>query len=99
MQLVTLTSGAMTNRIDRLENLGLVSREADLKDRRGVLIRLTPVGLKLVDEAIAVRLEDARRNLAALSKSEAEELSGLLRKLLLALENGQPSRARFTAAR
>ncbi|MCC6269851.1 MAG: MarR family transcriptional regulator [Microbacteriaceae bacterium] len=84
MQLVTLTSGAMTNRIDRLEVAGLVVREADPCDRRGVQIALTREGKKLVDEAIAVRLDDARRNIAVLSRAEQRTLAALLRRVLIA---------------
>jgi DNA-binding MarR family transcriptional regulator len=47
-----LSSGAMTNRIDRAEKAGLVKRIADPNDRRGTLIRLTPKGLTLADQAI-----------------------------------------------
>jgi DNA-binding MarR family transcriptional regulator len=94
MQLVTLTSGAMTNRIDRLEELGMVTREPDPKDRRGVLIRLTPKGQRLVDEVVAVRLEDARRNLAGFSRAEQKDLAGFLRKLMLTVQDGHPARNR-----
>lgn len=87
MELVTLSSGAMTNRIDRLEALGLVRRDPDPKDRRGVLISLTPEGLRLVDEAITVRLDEARERLGVYSDGEAELLAGLLRKLLVSLES------------
>lgn len=99
MQLVTLTSGAMTNRIDRLEEMGLVVREPDPNDRRGVLIRLTPEGQKLVDAVIAVRLEDARRNLAVFSKTEEKAVAGFLRKLLTALQDGQSGRTRLSSPR
>lgn len=99
MQLVTLTSGAMTNRIDRLEELGLVARERDPDDRRGVLIGLTAEGRKLVDAAIPVRLEDARRNLAAFSKTEQKELCGLLRTLMISLQDGLPARPRANGSR
>ncbi|MCG3129104.1 MAG: hypothetical protein CHACPFDD_04013 [Phycisphaerae bacterium] len=97
MQLVTLTSGAMTNRIDRLENLRLVVREADPEDRRGVQIALTREGRKLVDEAIAVRLDDARRNICGFSASEEKSLAGLLRRLLLATTRTAGQNARHTA--
>jgi DNA-binding MarR family transcriptional regulator len=83
MQLVTLTSGAMTNRIDRLEELGLVTRENDPDDRRGTLIALTRAGRKVVDEAIGARLADARSNLTALSDAERKTLGSLLRRLLI----------------
>lgn len=94
MQLVTLTSGAMTNRIDRLEGAGLVQRREDPGDRRGVLIALTPEGRRLVDQAIAVRLEDARDSLSGLSVSEQRTLAGLLRKMLLAQSGPAPSPAK-----
>jgi DNA-binding MarR family transcriptional regulator len=86
MGFVTLSSGAMTNRIDRLEEMGLVRREADPDDRRGVLITLTPEGRKLVDQAIVVRLEDAGRNLAPYTKSDEKEVAGLLRRLLVTFQ-------------
>jgi DNA-binding MarR family transcriptional regulator len=84
-QLVTLSAGAMTNRIDRLEQMGLVKREDDPKDRRGLRVSLTRKGRRLVDEAIVARLEDARRCTARLTVGEARLLAGLLRKLLSAV--------------
>jgi DNA-binding MarR family transcriptional regulator len=84
MRSVTLTSGAMTNRIDRLEELGLVARENDPDDRRGTLIALTRQGRKVVDTAIEARLVDARANVAELSSAEQKTLAALLRRLLVA---------------
>lgn len=84
LKLSTLTSGAMTNRIDRLEQLGFVRRESDPSDRRGVLIALTAEGRRLVDEAAADRLADARRNIACFSREESKALADLLRRLKLA---------------
>src|SRR3954468_10093130 len=49
---VILSSGAMTNRLDRLESLGLVERQPDPVDRRGRLVVLTDRGLQLVDNAV-----------------------------------------------
>ncbi len=94
MHLVTLTSGAMTNRIDRLEALGLVVREADPNDRRGLLITLTPKGRKLADEAIAARLVESAANVSnALTARESDTLAGLLRKLLISnLTDARPAR-------
>ncbi len=83
IQFVTLTSGAMTNRIDRLEDLGLVTREADPADRRGVLIALSEAGRSMVDDAIAARLDDARRSLSELQETDVAALAALLRKLLV----------------
>lgn len=80
-----LTSGAMTNRIDRLEEGGLVARRADPDDRRGTLVRLTPKGKTLVDNATTKHVANEERLLSALTVREQQQLSELLRKLLIAL--------------
>jgi DNA-binding MarR family transcriptional regulator len=80
-----LTSGAMTNRIDRLEEAGLVSRRPDLKDRRGTLVRLTPKGKVLIDAATTKHVANEERLLSGLSAREQLQLAELLRKLLLSL--------------
>jgi len=80
---VILSSGAMTNRLDRLEALGLVERQPDPNDRRGRLVALTERGLELVDKAVVDHLENEERLLGALDAGEREQLAGLLRKLLL----------------
>lgn len=79
-----LTSGAMTNRIDRLEERGLVERVADPSDRRGILVHLTARGLELVDEAVVARFDSAEQLVSRLNASERDQLADLLRKLLLA---------------
>ena len=81
-----LSSGAMTNRIDRLEKRGFVQREADEHDRRSVIVVLTPDGRKAIDEAIAFRLEAARESLEALTANQRKELARLLRQVVLAEE-------------
>lgn len=78
-----LSSGAMTNRIDRLEGRGLVRREADPDDRRGVLICLTGAGRKLIDRAISYRLDAARPLLGSLGPDERRQLADLLRRVVL----------------
>src|SRR5207244_5315794 len=80
---VILSSGAMTNRLDRLEAMGLVERQPDPSDRRGRLVALTDRGLELVDEAVIDHLENEERLLRALDDRERKQLAGLLRKLLL----------------
>jgi len=80
-----LTSGAMTNRIDRLEDAGLVSRRPDPQDRRGTLVRLTAKGKALIDAATTEHVANEERLLAALSAREQLQLGELLRKLLLSL--------------
>ena len=80
---VILSSGAMTNRLDRLEALDLVERQPDPNDRRGRLVALTDRGRELVDKAVVDHLENEERLLGALDAGEREQLAGLLRKLLL----------------
>ena len=79
-----LTSGAMTNRIDRLEERGLVERVPNHHDRRAILVRLTPQGLELIDEAVIARLEGADKFASRLSEQDRDQLAHLLRKLLVA---------------
>ncbi len=78
-----LSSGAMTNRIDRLEERGLVRRASDPDDRRSVLVYLTAAGRRAIDEALAVRLEAARAHLTRLGVRERRQLAELLRKIVL----------------
>lgn len=78
------SSGAVTNRIDRLEADGLVRRLQDPDDRRRVLVRLTPRGRELVDRVTAARFEAAQAALAGLAAKDRRRLDALLRNLLLA---------------
>src|SRR5258705_3149660 len=101
---VILSSGAMTNRLDGLEGMGLVERLPDPTDRRGRLVGLTDKGRELVDSAVADHLENEERLLGALDAEEREQLAGLLRKLLLsepfrALDPATEEAARPRAAR
>ena len=79
-----LSAGAMTNRIDRLEDKGLVQREPDPADARTVRVKLTPAGRALVDEAVEARLKVADQQVAKLSQEERRILSVGLRKLISA---------------
>ena len=85
-----LTSGAMTNRINRVEALGLVERRPDSNDGRGVIVRLTPAGRALADQAIAVHFSQSANVLGTLNTREREQLNQLLAKLLDSLENAPP---------
>jgi DNA-binding MarR family transcriptional regulator len=80
-----LTSSGTTKRLDRLERAGLITRTPDPRDRRGVLITLTPAGLELIDNVTDAHLANEHRLLAALSESDRRRLAGLLRKLQLGL--------------
>ena len=78
-----VTSGTMTNRVDRLAGRGLVERHPDPSDRRGVLVRLTPAGKDAVDGAFAALLDAERALLVGLSEGDRSTLAGLLRQLLV----------------
>ena len=76
-----VTSGTMTNRVDRLAERGLVERGDDPNDRRGVLVSLTPQGRRTVDAALEELLERERSILASLPAQEAARLADTLRVL------------------
>lgn len=78
-----ISSGAMTNRIDRLEEQGLVARGPDAHDRRSISVALTPKGKKTIDEAVREHTEREHELLGRLSSQEQKQLAGLLRTLLL----------------
>lgn len=82
-----VTSGTMTNRIDRLTDRGLVRRLPDPADRRGVLVRLTPAGRSVVDAALAGLLTQERALLAALPAADRHALARLLRQLITPFDN------------
>jgi DNA-binding MarR family transcriptional regulator len=77
-----VTSGTMTNRIDRLAAEGLVRREPDPRDKRGVLVTLTGQGQERVDAALAGLLRRERALLAGLDDAERRHLADLMRILL-----------------
>ncbi|WP_182113246.1 MULTISPECIES: MarR family winged helix-turn-helix transcriptional regulator [unclassified Actinotalea] len=77
-----VTSGTMTNRIDRLEARGLVERLPVPADRRGVLVRLTPEGRVRVDTALEDLLRVERGLLGSLSAADQDALADLLRTVM-----------------
>jgi len=83
-----VTSGTMTNRVDRLAGRGLVRRLPDPKDRRGVLVRLTPAGLTTVDGSLEGLLAREQALLAGLAPAQQHQLAALLRTLVLPFEAG-----------
>ncbi|MBC7442897.1 MAG: MarR family transcriptional regulator [Ramlibacter sp.] len=83
LQQTLVSSGTMTNRIDRLVERGLVTRRTDPNDGRGIFVGMNPAGLTRVDAAIT-RLVDAEAELlSTLTPSDQENLASLLRKLSL----------------
>jgi DNA-binding MarR family transcriptional regulator len=85
-KIVELSSGAMTNRLDQLEQAGLVKRVRDPDDRRGVLVEPTEKGRKLWEEAIGVQARKEALLTEALNERERRQLNTLLRRVMLALE-------------
>jgi len=77
-----VTSGTMTNRVDKLSARGLVERGPDPTDRRGVLVRLTEAGRTTVDSAMADLLATERALLAGLTPRNRRELASLLRSVV-----------------
>jgi DNA-binding MarR family transcriptional regulator len=78
-----VTSGTMTNRVDRLAGRGLVERSPDPDDRRGVIVRLTPEGKATVDGAFEALLDAERTLLHDLPERDRTKLAALLRTLLV----------------
>ncbi len=77
-----VTSGTMTNRVDRLAARGLVEREDRPDDRRGVSVRLTAAGRVKVDAALVDLLASEQIMLRSLSRSDQDQLIRMLRQLL-----------------
>ncbi len=82
MQETMVTSGTMTNRLDRLEELQLITREQDPDDGRGSLVTLTKSGVHAVDAALESLLENERELLGTLTAKDRELLADLLSKLV-----------------
>ncbi|MGI5171619.1 MarR family winged helix-turn-helix transcriptional regulator [Spirillospora sp. CA-253888] len=80
-----VTSGAITNRIDRLVAKGLVTRETDPDNRRSVVITLTESGWKLIEDVLDHHVTYEEQLLDCLNEQEQEQLAGLLRTLLVRL--------------
>jgi DNA-binding MarR family transcriptional regulator len=83
LQQTLVSSGTMTNRIDRLVERGLVTRDSDPHDGRGILVSMTETGRERVDAAIRLLLVAESELLDRLPKADQERLSALLRKLSL----------------
>jgi DNA-binding MarR family transcriptional regulator len=78
-----VTSGTMTNRVDRLAARGLVERDLHPDDKRGVLVRLTEAGRVSVDAALADLLAAERELLAGMAEDDQHQLAQTLRRLLV----------------
>ncbi|ASP40454.1 MarR family transcriptional regulator [Bacterioplanes sanyensis] len=86
-QSAMLSSGAMTNRLNRLESAGHIRRVADTEDRRSLLVELTEKGLGLIDEVFAAHVENERQLLAEVPQQQLQQLDEILRGWLSRLES------------
>jgi DNA-binding MarR family transcriptional regulator len=82
-----LSSGAITNRIDKVEKEGWVKRYDSPGDRRGVIVRLTPSGKAIADKAIEVHFKQLGAQLSGISKKDRQLVLELLKKVLVILED------------
>lgn len=82
-----VTSGTMTNRLDRLEARDFVRRRRDPADGRGVLVRLSPAGRRRIDAAFADLLEHERSLLGPLTATQRGALADALRCVLAPLDD------------
>lgn len=82
-----LTSGGLSTLLERIERRGLIERLPDPDDRRGVIVRLTQQGRELADSAMVVHARSEHRIIESLTWQEQTQLAGLLRKLLLQLDD------------
>ncbi|MFT6659589.1 MarR family winged helix-turn-helix transcriptional regulator [Maritalea sp.] len=80
-----VSSGGMTNRIDRLEKAGLVERRKNPNDRRGVMVALTDEGFKKITHVIPLHIKNEERILSKMTIGEIEQLNVLTGKLLASL--------------
>ena len=85
MRTALVTSGAITQRLDRLEEKGLITRGRSEADGRAVVVTLTEAGREALDTALPDHLATERDMLAGLSAAERDQLAGLLRNWLVAL--------------
>jgi DNA-binding MarR family transcriptional regulator len=94
-----LSSGAMTNRVDRLEEAGLVRRLPDPEDRRALKVELTEQGLRKWRESVGAQAVKEALIASALSDREKKQLSDLLRKLMLEFERREGADPKFKRKR
>jgi DNA-binding MarR family transcriptional regulator len=77
-----VSSGGMTNRLDRLEKSELIERRPNPDDRRGTLVILSKKGLELIERAVPAHLENEFQLMSCMSQDEQHQLNGLLAKLI-----------------
>jgi DNA-binding MarR family transcriptional regulator len=88
LQQTLVSSGTMTNRIDRLVTRGLVTRREDPHDGRGVLVEMTTAGLTRVDAAITRLVDAEAAMLGPLTRADQKRLANALQRLSLHMDEG-----------
>ena len=88
-RIMELSSGAMTNRLDRLEEAGFLRRLPDPDDRRGILVELTADGKRVYEEAVGVQGRKEALVASALTIAEKKQLNALLRRMMLEFERAE----------
>ena len=83
--LILISSGGLTNRIDQLEKKGLIERSPNPNDRRSLLVKLTSTGLELLKEVAPTHLKIERQFIHALNEEEYAELRKLSGKYSIIL--------------
>ncbi|MGH3392705.1 MAG: MarR family winged helix-turn-helix transcriptional regulator [Actinomadura sp.] len=92
-----LSSGAMTGRLDSLEAQGWIRRTPHPTDRRVMYAELTPEGVALIDEVMALHLANEDSLLDDLSKEQREQIAAALATMEAALHSALARRAAKTA--
>ena len=83
---LSLSSGATTNRLDGLEEAGYLTRTRDPEDRRSVLVDVTPAGRDLLDRVVEAQGSEERDLLAVLSVEDRDRLNDLLRSIVRSID-------------
>ena len=78
---ISLTSGAITTAVDRLEARGYVTRKFDAADRRTRLVTLTPKGEEVIRKAFGTHAQAMAEASTGLTAAEHTQLVTLLKKL------------------
>jgi len=87
-----LTTGAMTNRLDKLEAAELIRRLPDPDDRRGVIVELLPEGREVWERAVGAQSAKEQFVASGLNERERKQLNSLLRRMVHAAEReGEPA--------
>ena len=81
LRFTMITSGAMTNCLDRLEKAALVKRRMSEHDRRVRVISLTPKGKKTIEQAMKMRFDAAAATFADFSRADLGDLNAYLRRI------------------